>query len=96
MRISILGQLVGGHIYQEALANERFEERMNDQLGFNKMSREKIRMYLGLQSEWEGKLLEAYKELMRKESKKPFLEWNYKLLISNLPRMKLGHRLYNS
>lgn len=96
MRLSILGHIVSGHIYQEALCNERFEERMNDQLGNDRLSREKIRMYLGLQTEISGKLLEAYKELMRKDSQKLFLEWNYRLLISNLGRMKLGHRMYNA
>jgi hypothetical protein len=96
MRISILGQKLSGHIYQEALAYERFEERMNDQLGNDRLSREKIRMFDSLQAEYSGKLLEVYKELMRKESNKPFLEWNYRLLVSNLGRMKMGHRIYNS
>lgn len=69
---------------------------MNDQLGNDRLSREKMRMYESLQGEYCSKLLEAYKELMRKESKPLFLEWNYRLLISNLDRMKLGHRIYNS
>lgn len=69
---------------------------MIDQLGNDRMSRDKIKMYLGLQSEFSGKFFEAYKELMRKDSQKVFLEWNYRLLISNLDKMKLGHRMYNA
>ncbi len=52
-------------------------------------------MYLATQAEYSAKLCEAYKELMGKESRKVFLEWNYRLLVSNLSRMKLGNRLYN-
>ena len=33
---------------------------------------------------------------MRKDSSKPFLEWNYQLLISNLGKTKLGHRYYDN
>ena len=40
-------------------------------------------------------MCDAYRELMGKESRKMFLEWNYRLLVSNLSRMKLGNRLYN-
>lgn len=32
---------------------------------------------------------------MRKESQKIFLEWNYKLLLSNMERTKLAHQLYH-
>lgn len=56
MRVSILGQKVSGHIYQEALAYERFEERMNDQLGSDRLSREKLRRFSSLQAEYSGKL----------------------------------------
>ena len=94
-RLSILGHKVSRHIYQEALAYERFEERMNDQLGNERLAKDRVRMIASLQSEYSGKLLEAYKELMRKESQKAFLEWNYRALLSNMERMKLVHRLYN-
>lgn len=34
--------------------------------------------------------------LLKKGTQKEFLEWNYKLLLGNLGRMKLGARLYNA
>ena len=61
MRMSILGQKVSGHIYQESLVNERYEERMGDQLGNDKLPREKVKMYSSLQAEFNGKLLDIYK-----------------------------------
>lgn len=68
---------------------------MSEQLGNDRLQRDKVKMYSSLQSEYCSKLLEGYKELMRKDTQKLFLEWNYRLLITNLDRMKMGHRMYN-
>lgn len=39
---------------------------MIDQLGNDRLSKEKIRVYLTTQAEYTGKLCDAYKELMGK------------------------------
>ena len=68
---------------------------MIDQIGNERMVKEKVKLFASLQSEYAGKLLEAYKELMRKDSQRDFIEWNYRVLVSNMERMKLVHRIYN-
>ena len=49
-RLSILGQKVNRHINQEAIAHDRFEERMNDQLGNERLTKDRVRMIASLQS----------------------------------------------
>lgn len=55
-----------------------------------------MKFYTNLQNEFFGKLTEGYKALLKKDTQKEFLAWNYKLLLSNIGKMKLGARLYNA
>lgn len=55
-----------------------------------------MKFYTNLQNEFYNKLTEVYKMLLKKGTQRQFLEWNYKLLLGNLGRMKLGARLYNA
>ena len=55
-----------------------------------------MKFYTSLQGEFFGKFTEAYKAMLKKDTQKEFLAWNYKLLLSNIGKMKLGARLYNA
>lgn len=55
-----------------------------------------MKRYTNLQGEYYNKVTEAYKLLLRKSTQKPFLEWNYRLLIANMGRTKLAARLANA
>jgi hypothetical protein len=65
-------------------------------MGGERLSRETMKRYTNLQGEYYTKITEAYKLLLKKSTQRPFLEWNYKLLIANIGRMKLAAKLANA
>jgi hypothetical protein len=95
IRLSVLGQRPGNY-FQETQAVNRFEERVIAELGAERLSKEKMRFYTSLQNEFYNKITDAYKMLLKKGTQREFLDWNYKLLLNNLGRMKLGARLHNA
>lgn len=94
-RTSVLGTSAGLY-FQEKEITQRYEERMITEFGHEKIVRDKLKYYADLQNEFYEKLTEVYKTLLKKDTQKEFMEWNYALIHGNLKKAKLGSRLQNS
>ena len=69
---------------------------MMAEFGHDKIVRDKLKYYGDLQYEFYDKLTEIYKVLLKKDSQRDILEWNYALIYGNLKKAKLGSRLQGS